>query len=50
MEIAIDRHDDVTKFARVTKRLKERDGLPIVTVSENPILDTIMYEVEHADG
>ena len=39
MEIAIDRHDDRPEFARVTKRLKDKDGLPIRTASENPILD-----------
>ena len=50
MEIAIDRHDDGPEFARVTKLLKEKDGLPIGTATKNPILDTIMYEVEYADG
>ena len=49
MEISIDRNDDGPKFARVTKKLKEKDGLPIGTASENPILDTIIYEVEHAE-
>ena len=50
MEIAIDRHDDGPEFARVTKRLKDKDGLPIGKASENPILDTRMYEVEYVDG
>ena len=50
MEIAIDRHDDGPEFARVTKRLKDKDGLPIGTASENPILDTRIHEVEYADG
>ena len=50
MEIAIDRHDDGPEFARVTKRLKDKDGLPIGTASNNPALDTIMYEVEYTDG
>ena len=36
-------------FARVTKIIMEKDGLPIGTTSENPILDTRMYEVECAD-
>ena len=30
--------------------LKDKDGLPIGTASENPILDTRMHEVEYADG
>ena len=50
MEIAIDQHDDRPEFARVTKRLKDKDGLPIGKASENPILDTRMYEVEYVDG
>ena len=50
MEIAIDRHDDGPEFARVTKRLKDKDRLPIGTASENPILDIRMYEVEYANG
>ena len=50
MEISVDRNDNRPEFTRVTKQLKEKDGLPIGTASENPILDTIMYEVEHADG
>ena len=50
MEIAINRHDDGTEFARVTKLLKEKDGLPIGTASKNPILYPRMYEVEYADG
>ena len=42
--------DDGPEFARVTKRLKDKDGLPIEKASENPILATRMYEVEYADG
>ena len=49
MKIAIDQHDDIPKFARVTKRLKDKDGLTIRTASKKPILDTRMYEVEYAD-
>ena len=30
--------------------MKDKDGLPIGTASENPILDTRMNEVEYADG
>ena len=50
MELALDRHEDVPEFARVNNRLKDKDGIPIVTAADNPILDTRMYEVEYADG
>ena len=50
MEIAIDRHDDRPEFVRVTKILKDKDGLPIGISSKNPILDNRMYEVEYAGG
>ena len=50
MELALDRHDDGPEFARVNKRLKDKDGRPIVIAADNPILDTRMYEVEYADG
>ena len=32
------------------KRLKDKEGHPIGIASDNPILDTRMYEVEYADG
>ena len=48
MEIAINQHDDGPEFARVTKRLKDKYGLPIGTASKNPILYIRMYEVEYA--
>ena len=35
---------------RVTKRLRNANGLPIGKASDNPILDTRMYEVEYLDG
>ena len=50
MELALDRHDDGPEFARFNKRLKDKDGRPIVIASDNPILDTRMYKVEYADG
>ena len=50
MELALPRYGGDTTFARVTKRLKDANGLPIGTSHENPILDTIVYEVEYADG
>ena len=50
MELALPGDGGKTTFARVTKRLKDANGLPIGTSHENPILDTIVYEVEYADG
>ena len=37
-------------FGKVTKRLRDTQGLPIGTENDNPILDTRMYEVEYLDG
>ena len=50
MELTIDRGGEQPEFARVKKRLKDKDGRPIGTASDNPILDTRMYEVEYQDG
>ena len=38
------------QFARVTKRLHNDNDLPIEKASDNPILDTRMYKVEHSNG
>ena len=50
MKLALSRDGGESKFAHVTKRLKDANGLPIGTSHENPILDTRVYEVEYADG
>ena len=50
MELAPDRHEGGTEFARVKKRLKDKYGRPIGIAADNPILETRMYEVEYADG
>ena len=50
MEVALPQDTEGPDFARVTKRLKDINGLPIGTANENPILDTIVYEVEYVDG
>ena len=50
MELALPRDGGETTFARVTKRLKYANGLPIGTSHKNTILDTKVYEVEYADG
>ena len=50
MELALDRGGEHPEAAKVTKRLKDKDGNPIGTEHSNPILDTRMYEVEYSDG
>ena len=50
MELALPRDGDGPEFARVTKRLRDANGLPIGTANDNPILDTRLYEVEYLDG
>ena len=51
MELAIPQGDSLEPMlARVTKRLKDANGLPIGLPNESPILDTRMYEVEYLDG
>ena len=50
MEVALPRDDDGPTFAKVTKRLRDANGLPIGTANDNPILDTRLYEVEYKDG
>ena len=43
MEVALPQDTEGTDFARVTKRLKDENGLPTGTSNENPILDTRLY-------
>ena len=50
MELAFDRGDDGPSIAKVTKRIRDAQGLPIGTSNDNPILDTQIYEVEYLDG
>ena len=50
MEVTIPRDGDGPEFARVTKRLRDANGIPIGTANDNPILDTRVYEVEFMDG
>ena len=50
MEVALPRDTEGPDFYRVTKRLKDENGLPIGTANEKPILDTSVYEVEYVDG
>ena len=51
MELALPQGDSLEpRLAKVTKRLKDANGIPIGTADQNPLLDTRMYEVEFADG
>ena len=51
MELTVPRGDNPNpQYAKVTKRLRDADGIPIGTVNENPIVDSRMYEVEDQDG
>ena len=51
VELAVPRGDNSNpQYAKVTKRLRDTDGIPIRTANENPILDSRMYEVEYQDG
>jgi hypothetical protein len=50
MEVALPRDDEGPQFAKVTKRLRDANGLPIGTADDNPILDSRVYEVEYMDG
>ena len=47
MELALDQGWEQPKYARVKKRLKDNQGRPIGIESDNPIIDTRMYEVEY---
>jgi Reverse transcriptase (RNA-dependent DNA polymerase) len=50
MELALPRNGAEVQFGKVVKRLRDKNGLPIGTAHDNPILDTRMYEVEFQDG
>ena len=50
MEIALPRDSEGPELAKVTKRLRDANGIPIGTAHDNPILDTRLYEVEYPDG
>ena len=51
MELALPQGDTLEpRYARVTKRLRDANSIPIGTAHDNPILDTRMYEVKFMDG
>ena len=50
MEIPLPRDSEGPEFTKVTKRLRNANGIPIDTTNDNSILDSCVYEVEFADG
>ena len=50
MELALPRGGGEVEFGRVTKRLRDKDGLPIGTANENPMLNTCIHGIEFPDG
>ena len=50
MEIALPRDGGGPEFARVTKRLRDANGIPIGTAHDNPIMDSRVYEIEFPEG
>jgi hypothetical protein len=50
MVLALPRDGGEVQFGRVVKRMRDKDGPPIGTANDNPILDTRLYEVEFQDG
>ena len=51
MELALPQGDTLEpRYARVTKRLRDANSIPIGTAHDNPILDTRMYKVKFMDG
>ena len=50
MGVALPRDGEGPELARVIKRLRDKDGIPIGTAKDNPILDSRVYEVEFLDG
>ena len=45
MELALDRHNGGSEFARVNKRLEDKYCRPIGIVADNTILDIRVYGV-----
>ena len=50
MELELLCDSDCPEVARVTKQLKDANGLHIGKANANPLLDTCIYKVEYPDG
>ena len=49
MELKLDQGGYRPEFSKVKKRLKDTNSRPIGVANENPILNSIMYEVKYRD-
>ena len=49
-EVEIPDSSGMTAMARVMKRVKDKDGNGVGTVTPNPLTNTSLYEVEFPDG
>ena len=47
MGLALPKDGESAQFVKVTKRLRDSNGLPIGVADDNPMLDTRIYEVEY---
>ena len=50
MELALLKDGESAQFAKVTRRLRDANGLPNGVAHDNPMLDTIIYEVKYNDS
>ena len=50
MELALPPCSEGPEFAKVVKRLRDNNGMPIGVSNDNLIMDTRIYEVEYIDG
>ena len=50
MELALSKDGETAQLAKVTKRLRNANRIPIGVAHDNPMLDTRIYEVEYHDG
>jgi hypothetical protein len=48
MELTLQREGGEVQFGRIVKQMRDKDGLPIGTANDNPILDSRMYEVTYS--
>ena len=47
MELDLLKYGESPKFSKVIKRLHDANGIPIGVAQDNPLFDTIIYEVEY---
>ena len=50
MELSLPRDDEGPEFSRVTKSLRDNEGILIGIANDNPLLDSRIYEVEYNNG